>query len=85
MMLRSSKNIQLYICLNFRGSRLRDSRPIDVHLGQGLTLKDLLFMSLDVAKGCAYLEEVHFVHRDIAARNCLISSRDPTNRKVIIF
>ena len=69
----------------FRGSRLRDSRPIDAHLRQGLTMKDLLLMSLDVAKGCAYLEEVHFVHRDIAARNCLVSSRDPATRKVFIF
>jgi proto-oncogene tyrosine-protein kinase ROS len=41
-------------------------------------------ISVDVAMGCAYLEEVHFVHRDIAARNCLVSSKDPAIRKVTI-
>ena len=38
-----------------------------------LSLSDLIDMCLDVAKGCAYLESEHFVHRDIAARNCLVS------------
>ena len=39
-----------------------------------LTIVDLVEMCLDVAKGCAYLESVHFVHRDIAARNCLVAT-----------
>lgn len=34
-------------------------------------------MCVDVAKGCRYLEEMHFVHRDLACRNCLVSSKDP--------
>jgi proto-oncogene tyrosine-protein kinase ROS len=38
-----------------------------------LNLTDLLRMCVDVAKGCVYLEDLHFVHRDIAARNCLVS------------
>lgn len=38
-----------------------------------LNLADLLRMCVDVAKGCVYLEDLHFVHRDIAARNCLVS------------
>lgn len=38
-----------------------------------LNLADLMRMCVDVAKGCVYLEDQHFVHRDIAARNCLVS------------
>lgn len=40
-----------------------------------LVMGDLLVMALDVARGCQYLEENHFIHRDIAARNCLLTSR----------
>jgi anaplastic lymphoma kinase len=28
-----------------------------------------------VALGCQYLEENHFIHRDIAARNCLLTNK----------
>lgn len=41
-----------------------------------LTLIELLKMCVDVAKGCRYLEEMHFVHRDLACRNCLVSSKN---------
>lgn len=40
-------------------------------------MKDLLQCAIDVAKGCQYLEELRFIHRDIAARNCLLTSRGP--------
>ena len=30
---------------------------------------------IDVASGCRYLEEHHFIHRDIAARNCLLTRK----------
>ena len=40
-----------------------------------LTMKELIDISVDVAKGCCYLEQVRFIHRDIAARNCLVSSK----------
>lgn len=52
-------------------SYLRSHRP---HHGSttSLTIVDLLRMCVDVAKGCVYLEEMHFVHRDLAARNCLV-------------
>ncbi|KAH8264714.1 hypothetical protein KR044_002241 [Drosophila immigrans] len=39
-----------------------------------LQLSDLLSMCLDVANGCSYLEDMHFVHRDLACRNCLVSN-----------
>lgn len=49
-----------------------------------VSLKDVINIALDVAKGCAYLEHIHHVHRDLATRNCLISSRDPKLRLVKI-
>ncbi|XP_043520805.1 proto-oncogene tyrosine-protein kinase ROS isoform X2 [Frieseomelitta varia] len=65
-------------------SYLRASRslyPSDPH---ALRLQDLLAMCEDVARGCRYLEELHFVHRDLACRNCLVSARDRENRVVKI-
>ncbi|XP_040286016.1 proto-oncogene tyrosine-protein kinase ROS [Bufo bufo] len=46
----------------------------------------LLDMSLDISRGCEYLEKLHFVHRDLAARNCLVSVKEYNNpsRKVKI-
>ena len=32
-------------------------------------------LSLSLSLGCQYLEDNHFIHRDIAARNCLLTSR----------
>ncbi|KAM6202503.1 leukocyte tyrosine kinase receptor [Rhynchocyon petersi] len=57
-------------------SFLRHSRP---HLGQPspLVMQDLLKLAQDIAHGCHYLEENHFIHRDIAARNCLLSCCGP--------
>lgn len=49
-----------------------------------LTLLDLTTMCVDIASGCRYLEEMHFVHRDLACRNCLVSSVDPENLVVKI-
>ncbi|XP_063080009.1 proto-oncogene tyrosine-protein kinase ROS [Engraulis encrasicolus] len=58
-------------------SYLMEARPSPDH-GPLLNLGDLLDICLDVAKGCAYLEKMHFVHRDLAARNCLVSVKDYT-------
>lgn len=64
-------------------SYLRNSRPSVGDRGP-LSLNDLLGICVDVAKGCKYLEDMHFVHRDLAARNCLVSSVDPSLRIVKI-
>ncbi|XP_052742746.1 tyrosine-protein kinase receptor [Bicyclus anynana] len=55
---------------------LRESRPRPER-ASALTMKDLLLCAIDVSKGCKYLEARRFVHRDIAARNCLLTSRGP--------
>ena len=47
-----------------------------------LELNDLMKIALDICKGCAYLEKMKFVHRDIAARNCLLTSSDANLMKV---
>lgn len=49
-----------------------------------MTLIELLKMCVDVARGCQYLEEMHFVHRDLACRNCLVSSYETDSRIVKI-
>nr|XP_057946968.1 tyrosine-protein kinase receptor [Doryrhamphus excisus] len=55
---------------------LRKNRP---QRGQApsLSMHELLHMARDIACGCRYLEENHFIHRDIAARNCLLTCPGP--------
>ncbi|KAG5888425.1 hypothetical protein JTB14_020200 [Gonioctena quinquepunctata] len=55
---------------------LRESRP-KPEKPSPLTRKDLVMIAIDVAKGCKYLEEHRFIHRDIAARNCLLTTKGP--------
>ncbi|XP_051942130.1 tyrosine-protein kinase receptor isoform X1 [Hippocampus zosterae] len=57
-------------------SFLRQNRP---QRGQApsLSMHELLQMARDIACGCRYLEENHFIHRDIAARNCLLTCPGP--------
>ncbi|CAH0553544.1 unnamed protein product [Brassicogethes aeneus] len=62
---------------------LRSSRNPS-SLTPNLTLIELLKMCVDVSKGCRYLEEMHFVHRDLACRNCLVSSVETDTRIVKI-
>ncbi|XP_011203998.2 tyrosine-protein kinase receptor [Bactrocera dorsalis] len=54
-----------------REGRSKPDRPSQ------LIMKDLLLCAEDVARGCEYMESKRFIHRDIAARNCLLSSRGP--------
>ena len=49
---------------------------------KGLTGADLMEMISDICKGCNYMELMKFVHRDLASRNCLLTSTDPLIRKV---
>uniref|UniRef100_A0A8C6YT70 Tyrosine-protein kinase receptor n=1 Tax=Nothoprocta perdicaria TaxID=30464 RepID=A0A8C6YT70_NOTPE len=53
-------------------SFLRQNRP-RLNQPSTLTMQDLLNIARDIACGCKYLEENHFIHRDIAARNCLLT------------
>uniref|UniRef100_T1H974 Tyrosine-protein kinase receptor n=1 Tax=Rhodnius prolixus TaxID=13249 RepID=T1H974_RHOPR len=55
---------------------LRESRPKPDRAAP-LTMRDLLSCIVDVAKGCKYMEENRFIHRDIAARNCLLTTKGP--------
>ncbi|XP_022182108.1 proto-oncogene tyrosine-protein kinase ROS-like isoform X3 [Myzus persicae] len=60
-------------------SYLRKNRQTNV-----LNLSDYGQMCIDVAEGCSYLEQMHFIHRDLACRNCLVSSSDPKERIIKI-
>ncbi|XP_061480955.1 ALK tyrosine kinase receptor isoform X3 [Rhineura floridana] len=55
---------------------LRETRPRPSH-PSSLSMLDLLHVARDIACGCQYLEENHFIHRDIAARNCLLTCKGP--------
>lgn len=46
-----------------------------------MRMGDLLAAALDVARGCEHLETTRFVHRDIAARNCLLTAK--VGRRVV--
>lgn len=60
---------------------LKNNRPTSAN-PYTLTGTDLLSICIDVAKGCKYLEDMRYVHRDLACRNCLVSSNDRHTRVV---
>ncbi|CAG5115203.1 unnamed protein product, partial [Candidula unifasciata] len=64
-------------------SFLRSCRATTAHPAS-LLLPDLVKICVHVARGCKYLEDMHFVHRDLAARNCLVSSKSTANMIVKI-
>ncbi|EFN72851.1 Proto-oncogene tyrosine-protein kinase ROS, partial [Camponotus floridanus] len=63
---------------------LKDCRNLQASDSHALRLQDLFAMCEDVARGCCYLEELCFVHRDLACRNCLLPSRNRKDRVIKI-
>ncbi|XP_072754493.1 proto-oncogene tyrosine-protein kinase ROS-like isoform X2 [Anoplolepis gracilipes] len=64
---------------------LRDSHFMQLtDSTHALRLQDLLAMCEDVARGCCYLEEIHFVHRNLACRNCFVSTKNVEDRVIKI-
>ncbi|XP_034934100.1 leukocyte tyrosine kinase receptor isoform X2 [Chelonus insularis] len=55
---------------------LREERP-KPDRPTNLSMRDLIVCAHDVAKGCKYMEDARFIHRDIAARNCLLTCKGP--------
>ncbi|KAL3318953.1 DNA glycosylase/AP lyase ros1 [Cichlidogyrus casuarinus] len=53
-----------------------------IELPASLNVADLIVIMKDIAHACEYLENQKFVHRDIAARNCLVSHSHPSGRIV---
>ena len=49
------------------------------------SVKNLVDFCFDICKGCAYLELMQCVHRDSAARNCMVTSTDPLKMKVRFY
>nr|XP_042908764.1 BDNF/NT-3 growth factors receptor-like [Parasteatoda tepidariorum] len=60
---------------------LRDRSPavskpeIELHKYNHLTIPDLIHISCEISKGMEYLASQHFVHRDLATRNCLVGDQ----------
>ena len=83
-MVLNKDNISTWMCIEFmEGGDLKKflegARPPGWPLQDRtfkLGLRDLFQISIDLASGCEYLTSKDFVHRDIAARNCLISNND---------
>ena len=40
--------------------------------GKYLTQQSFLFIALQIAEGMEYLSSHHYIHRDLASRNCLV-------------
>uniref|UniRef100_A0A8L8JYR0 Tyrosine-protein kinase n=1 Tax=Heligmosomoides polygyrus TaxID=6339 RepID=A0A8L8JYR0_HELPZ len=49
-----------------------------------LTVQDLTNFALGAAKGLEYLHSKNCIHRDVAARNCLVSGKEDVNQRLPI-
>uniref|UniRef100_H3B463 receptor protein-tyrosine kinase n=1 Tax=Latimeria chalumnae TaxID=7897 RepID=H3B463_LATCH len=69
----------VYLLMVGGGNLKTNQRSAKPKAGQpsALCMLDLLKVAQDIARGCQYLEENHFIHRDIAARNCLLTCMGP--------
>lgn len=53
---------------------LADNGSLDAYLKKNkVTIQKRLWLCLDAASGMEYLHQQHCVHRDVSARNCLVS------------
>ncbi|XP_061188661.1 tyrosine-protein kinase receptor-like [Saccostrea echinata] len=55
---------------------LRKNRDLGVSMATVFSLTHSLKLAIDVCRACVYLEAIKFIHRDIAARNCLILNKE---------
>ncbi|XP_065845964.1 uncharacterized protein [Oscarella lobularis] len=55
---------------------IRKARPNEMHPRPLLSIAQLVDVAAQAASGVAYLASRKFVHRDIAARNCLVGEND---------
>jgi serine/threonine protein kinase len=49
-----------------------------------LDFKTAIKISIDIASGCDFLQQMKMIHRDIAARNCLVASSSDSQTKIIV-
>ena len=64
-----------YMELGDLNKYLRNEAISVSHSSSSLTVQQLLDMAINISAGLHYLAEHHFVHRDLATRNCLINEQ----------
>ena len=64
-----------YMELGDLNKHLRNKAISVSQSSSNLTVQQLLDMAINIAAGLEYLTEHHFVHRDLATRNCLINDQ----------